>query len=555
MKFFPTLILYVLRHYTSRRNFSLLLHSFIVFAVSVAIFSVLFHVFMAYEGRTYSWLTGVYWTLTVMSTLGFGDITFSSDAGHLFTICVLMSGVIFLLILLPLLFMEGQSVARVPRELPKDIRGHVVLSHYDAVASALISRLRQYRYPYVIIVSELTEALRLHDMGLKVVHGEVDSPETYQHIHVDRAALVATTASDPVNTNIAFTAREMSATVPIIATANDAASVDILELAGCSHVIQLGEMMGQSLARRIVVGDAMAHVIGQFDQLLIAEAAAAGTPLVGRTLQQNGLREKTGLSVVGVWERGQFEMAGPQTSVSPHTVLVLAGSQDQLKAYDELFYLYNASAAPVVILGGGRVGRATGHALEERDMDYRIVEQAPERSQRTEKYIVGNAAELEVLREAGIREAPAVVITTHDDDINIYLTLYCRRLRPDIQIISRATLERNIPTLHRAGADFVMSYASMGANTVFNLLRRSDVLMVTEGLNVFEVELPPYLAGQTITETAICQVTGCSVIAVNDDDGMHINPDPDWPLPPKANMILIGTADAEASFLERYGDA
>ncbi len=555
MKFFPTLMLYVLRHYTSRRNFNLFLYSFIIFAASVAVFSTLFHVFMAYEDREYSWVTGVYWTLTVMSTLGFGDITFRSDAGQIFTICVLMSGVVFLLILLPLLFMEGQSIARVPRELPKDTRGHVVLAHYDAVTSALISRLRRYRYPYVIIVSELTEALRLHDMGLRVVHGEVDSPETYRQIRADQAAFVATTASDAVNTNIAFTAREMSATVPIIATANDSASVDILELAGCSRVLQLGEMMGQSLARRIIGGDAMTHVIGQFDQLLIAEAAAAGTPLVGQTLQQNELREKTGLSVVGVWERGQFEMAGPQTPIDPHTVLVLAGSQDQLKAYDELFCQYNVSVAPVVILGGGRVGRATGHALEERDMDYRIIEQAPERAQLTAKYIVGNAAELQVLRQAGIGEAPAVVITTHDDDINIYLTLYCRRLRPGIQIISRATLERNIPTLHRAGADFVMSYASMGANTMFNLLRRNDILMVTEGLNVFEVELPDSLAGKTIAETEIRQSTGCNVIAVNDDHGMHVNPEPTWPLPSKADLILIGTAEAEARFLQNYGNA
>jgi len=174
-------------------------------------------------------------------------------------------------------------------------------------------------------------------------------------------------------------------------------------------------------------------------------------------------------SVVGVWERGQFETAGPQTSISPHTVLVLAGSHDQLKAYDKLFYFYHTSVAPVVILGGGRVGRATGQALEERSVDYRIVEQLPQRWQDMEKYIVGNAADLQILYQAGSGQAPAVVITTHDDDTNIYLTLYCRHLRPDIQIISRATLERHIPTLHRAGADFVMSYASMGANAICDI--------------------------------------------------------------------------------------
>jgi Trk K+ transport system NAD-binding subunit len=149
-------------------------------------------------------------------------------------------------------------------------------------------------------------------------------------------------------------------------------------------------------------------------------------------------------------------------------------------------------------------------------------------------------------------KTPTVVITTHDDDINIYLTIYCRRLRSDMQIISRATLERNVATLHRAGADFVMSYASMGANTMFNLLKRGDVLMVTEGLNVFTVPLPAALAGKTMAQLAIRQVTGCNVIAINVDGRMHINPDPSTPLPAQAEMILIGTAEAEQHFLHQY---
>ena len=128
-------------------------------------------------------------------------------------------------------------------------------------------------------------------------------------------------------------------------------------------------------------------------------------------------------------------------------------------------------------------------------------------------------------------KAPTVVITTHDDDLNLYLTIHSRRLRPDLQIISRATLEQNVTTLHRAGADFVMSYASMGANTIFNLLERNDVLMVTEGLNVFKVPLPSALVGKTIAQTPIRQGAGYNLIAINVDDTMHINPDPSQPLP------------------------
>jgi voltage-gated potassium channel len=551
----PTTWLYYLRQYFRQRQVILLVRFFGVFVLFVAAYSVLFHVFMAREGYTYSWVTGLYWTITVMSTLGLGDITFTSDVGRVFTLLVLLSGVVFLLVLLPLVFMQGQSAARVLRELPKDTRGHVILTQYDAVTSAVISRLTQYRSRYVLLVPELAEALRLHDLGLQVVMGELDHPDTFQKVRTDQAAGVVTTASDALNTNVAFTVRDVAPMVPLIATANDPVAGDMLKLAGCSHVLHLGDMLGQSLARRILGGDAVTHVIGQFDQLLIAEATAARTPLVGTTLRQSQLREQVGVSVIGVWDRGHFAMARPETPITPHTVLVLAGSQQQLQQYDTYFCVYNVVKAPVVVLGGGRVGRATGRALAERNMGYRIIEQLPERIQDPEKYILGNAADGEILRQAGLMDAPAVVITTHDDDVNIYLTLYCRHLRPEMQIISRATLERNVATLHRAGADFVMSYASMGANTMVNLLRRGSILMVTEGLDVFKVPVPRALVGKTLTNLGLRRLIGCNVIALTAEGTMQINPDPSTPLPAHADLILIGTTEAEKRFLQRYGTA
>ena len=57
----------------------------------VCVYSILFHFLMIIENREFSWITGFYWTLTVMSTLGFGDITFATDIGKVFSIIVLMS--------------------------------------------------------------------------------------------------------------------------------------------------------------------------------------------------------------------------------------------------------------------------------------------------------------------------------------------------------------------------------------------------------------------------------------------------------------------------------
>jgi voltage-gated potassium channel len=255
---------------------------------------------------------------------------------------------------------------------------------------------------------------------------------------------------------------------------------------------------------------------------------------------------------IGVWERGRFQSAGPATRITANTVLVMAGSYEQFRAYNELFCIYHVATAPVVIIGGGRVGRATGRALEKRQMDYRIVEERPERIRNPDKYVLGSAAELETLERAGIREAPAVIVTTHSDDINIYLTIYCRRLRPDIQIISRSTLERNVSTLHRAGADFVMSYSSMGANAIFNLLKRSDILMVAEGRNIFRVKVPDALANKTIAQSMVRQETGCSIIAIKTAAEFQVNPPPNAVLPAQAEIVLIGTVEDETRFLVRF---
>jgi Trk K+ transport system NAD-binding subunit len=543
-----------------RRNLMVLLRILLAFIALVAVFSVIFHLLMAWEGQDHSWMTGVYWTLVVMSTLGFGDITFTSDLGRLFSVLVLISGTMFLLILLPFTFiqffyapwLEAQAAARAPRSLPPETARHVVLTSYGPVEAALIRRLDQFQYDYVVLVPDVAEALKLSDRGTRVMVGDIDDPETYRRARVAEAALVAAGRADTVNSNIAFTVREISEHVPIIATADSPTSVDVLELAGCHRVLQLSEMLGQLFARRVIGRDAKSHVIGHFDELLIAEATAANTPLVGRTIRQINLREHANVSIIGVWQRGRFELPDPDTPITANTVLVLAGSREQLDAYDALFCIYNYSPAPVVILGGGRVGSAAARALESQGIDYRIVEQRPELAANPDRYVVGDADEIEVLERAGIAKSSTVVVTTHDDDVNVYLTIYCRRLRPDIQILSRATLERNISTLHRAGADVVLSYASLGANAIFNLLKRSDVLFVAEGLDVIKVPVPPALHGKSIREEDIRHETGCSIVAIRRNGQIEVNPSPDATLPAGGELILIGDADAHDRFLRRY---
>lgn len=542
------------------RRTRVLISLLVIFAAMVATFSVVFHMLMDREGQSHSWPTAIYWTLVTMTTLGFGDITFRSDLGRLFSVVVLLSGSVFILVLLPFTFiqfvfapwMERRNRSRVPKRMPDDLAGHLVLTSLGTIEDELISRAKRSNVPYVVVEASLETALAYHDRGYTVMLGELDDPQTYRAVGVDRAALVAATRSDPTNSNIVFTVREICANVPIVATANDPAAVDVLELAGADRVMRLGDLLGETLARRVLSPDARCRRIGEVAGLHIAEAPVVGTPLVGKTIAELDLRGRVGVNVIGVYLRGSFELAAPATALEAASVLVLAGTPDQLDAYDALFGHGVEVERPVIIIGGGRVGRAAGAALEAAGLDYRIVEQRADRVRDPGRYVLGNAADLEVLEEAGIRSANTVVITTHDDDVNVYLTLYCRRLRPDVQLIARANLDRNVSTLYRAGADSVASYASTGATAMWNQFRSDDTLRVEEDLDVFRVPIPHGLVGRTLAEADLRQRTDCNVIALVQQGTATSHPRPDEPLPVGGEMVLIGDHRAEARFLAEF---
>ena len=291
MKFLVSQMAALVQRGQQKANTRLMIRFLLILLGFFAAFTVLFHFLMAYEGQDHSWITGLYWTLTVMSTLGFGDITFTSDLGRLFSIFVMLSGVVFMLIVLPFTFiqffyapwLEEQNKARAPRKVPDTLSDHVILTFCDAITLNLVDKFNQYGIKYVILVPDLQQALNLHETGLNVVLGELDDPETYLRLRVREAAMVVVMNEDVASTNIIFTIREVADKTPIITNADQEDSVDILDLAGSTHTYQFTTMLGQVLARRVMGVSMKANVIGNFDELLIAEAPALQGRVHGRS--------------------------------------------------------------------------------------------------------------------------------------------------------------------------------------------------------------------------------------------------------------------------------
>jgi Trk K+ transport system NAD-binding subunit len=548
----------------TRTNLTALAKYFAFLAAMIVVYAVIFHLIMgSVEGQQHSWITGFYWTLVVMTTLGFGDITFTSDIGRLFSMIVLVSGVVFLLVMLPFLFirlfyapwLESRVRLRAPRQARAGTSGHVIITEYDAVAVGLVERLNAARIPYFIVEPDAAKAARFVSEELSVIAGENDSRETYERLQTSGARLVVANCEDTTNTNITLTVREVAPRVHIAAVVEEEDSIDILHLSGATTVLPLKHQLGESLANRVNTGRAEAHVIGSFHQVEVAELPVRDTLLAGVRVRDSRLRELTGLSVVGLWERGRLQPAFPHTEIHPDAVAVVAGSAGQIRALNTLI-AGNGTTAPVLVIGAGKVGQAAARALKQKA----LVVYALDRDQQAlatlapqlDAVYAGDAADRETIERAGIGLAASVLLTTNDDAMNIYLAVYCRKLNPSLRIVSRITHERNVEAIHRAGADFVLSYTTLGVDSIMSLVDGNATVMLGEGVRLFEVRVPRSLAGRPLTATGIGSRTGLSVVAIEENDRVTTQLTAETLLPAGGTLLMLGNADQRQQFANAF---
>jgi Trk K+ transport system NAD-binding subunit len=499
-----------------------------------------------------------------MSTLGFGDITFHSDLGRVYSMVVLLSGIVLLLIVLPFAFirffyapwLDARLRRQAPRSVPDDTRDHVIVCRNDSIAPGLIRKLDHASIPYFLIEPDPVVALQLADGGLSVVSCDIDSSDTFRRLRAADARLVFANAADTVNTNIALTVRDASPEVCILALAEEDDSVDILELSGVTQVLPLKRRLGEHLAARVTIGTRSPHVVGSFANLLIAEFVIPGTSLAGKTLQESRLRERTGVDAVGIWEHGTLHPTRPDYRFTDHSIPVAVGTPEEMERLDDMLGSPDGPLAPVLVIGGGKVGRAAARALGSRGLQVHVVEKEERVGASLEpdadRVVCGDAADRAVLEAAGLREASAVVLTTNDDAINIYLAVYCRRLKPEVNIVSRITHERNVEAIYRAGADSVLSYASLGGEYVISRVLGREPVMIGEGVDVFSVPVPESLAGRPLRESRIRERSGLLVVALQNDAAEHVRPSPSMKLPAGARLLLLGTAEQRERFQQSF---
>ncbi len=545
-----------------RQNLKVLLLYSLFLLLLTLIYAVLFRYLMFHlEGREFSFMAGIYWAITVMTTLGFGDITFHTDLGYAFATLVTISGVVFLLIILPFglisLFLapwiEQRLRYRPDISLSADTSGHVLIFGVNPTARALIHNLKSLAIPFVIVTEDYQESLRLEEKeGIRVVCGSATDKKLLEKVRVASARYVFANLSDTQNANLCLTIRAICKT-PIAAIVADPEHVDLIRLAGADKAVPLTRIIGRYLGIRATTQGALAHIIDSFGMLKIAEIPVHGTSFSGQTLEQAQIRQQTGLAVIGVLERGVFTLPSKDTVLSPTALVVLVGTPEQLARMEDLTG-EQAEDDLVFILGHGRIGCAAANFLDRKPVPYLLIDQIENQNCDKHVAVIGDATNCQLLRKSGIEQAKGLIVTTNDDSTNVFLTLSSRHANPFMRIVARANTEENVEQLYAAGADFVVSNASVGANILTNILESKESIFLTEGLTIFRRPLPEILVGKTIEESRIRPLTGCSVVALETEASDPLpSPAPDVRLATGMRLVLIGSPHQEEKFCLQFG--
>lgn len=208
----------------------------------------------------------------------------------------------------------------------------------------------------------------------------------------------------------------------------------------------------------------------------------------------------------------------------------------------------------VIVCGFGRFGRIVADELRCNDIAVVIVEADPSREPELERhgapYLIGSAARDEVLHDAGVERARAIMIGTGSDPDNVFITLSARQLNPKIRIHTRAESEEAIKRLELAGADQVVSpYHLGGQRMVSAILRPSvvDLLEIARPRVGAEVDLEEVLVaeGSALVGQSVKEIEGgvhrVRIVAVkHGGDEIQLAPEVDHDIRGGDHLVVIG---------------
>lgn len=301
--------------------------------------------YMLIEG--WSFTDALFMTIITMTTIGYGEVVPLSPNGRIFTIVLIIVGVItasYTITATIELFTSQEFLERLRnrrrRKALEQISQHTIICGFGRLGRNLVKELRAHNTPLIIIDLDAEVIEECYRLGFIAVHGNAADEKVLHEAGIARAkSLVAAAQSDAENVFIVLTAKSINPNLRIISRCNLESSIPKLEKAGANTVLSpyaiTGRRIAQMLTRPNVVSflDGILEVGGhqmRIEEFIIDE----GSPLVGLTLREAKLK----VAVLAVDHPGQMVFTHPnaETKLLPGTALIAMGIDEELNKLAKL---------------------------------------------------------------------------------------------------------------------------------------------------------------------------------------------------------------------------
>lgn len=492
------------------------------FLLLLTLYSILFMVLMDYEGQidNVDSVTAIYWVVSTMTTLGYGDIVFRSTIGHIFSILVALSGLAILwALVIPLGITPGveRMIRAPPTSAPAKISDHIVISGYNPIVETLIEKLTLLKIPFVIIERSEQVAKSIYNK-YPVVWGDPSDKEVLKRSGIDSARLFIANEKEELNADVILTLRDIS-DVELIALVDDLSRSRFLSYAGASRVISPKTLLGTFIAQITTPPkkNIFPGALHLFGALLVVELPIyPGSNLIGKNLGDNSVKD-SGASVVGLWQRGKFlPNPVPDETIQSNSVLLAVGDIEQLSELRKLT-LGVRKEGPIVVLGFGDVGRRVSRVLCEAGFTPTVVDRR-DLDVEDIMHIKGDATHEASLISAGVKDAVGIMVLLNNDSDVIYATLLAKNLNPGAFMVARANRAASAEKIYKAGADYVASVPIVASHMLARIVKKEDeeLTMLYEDLELklFTVSKKSDLANKALGEIGLANRFGCIAVAI-----------------------------------------
>jgi voltage-gated potassium channel len=297
-------------------------------------------------------------------------------------------------------------------------------------------------------------------------------------------------------------------------------------------------------------------VVGTIGYLLLGFGPLDAMYQTVTTVSTVGFREVEELSPVGKVFTMVLILFGVGAALYAFGVLIetfIEGSLNELVGRRRMEQSLASMRDHVIICGWGRVGRAIAEEVRLAGRDFVVIEQDEALlAGESVVWVIGDATEDHVLREAHIERASSLVAAVNEDAANSFIVLSARALRPELFIVARARSQESVDKLRRAGADRVVNPQSIGGARMAAFVLRPHVaefldVVMQEGSLAFRLEELAVterspIAGKTLLDTRLRERTGALVLALRHADGtFNTNPPPDTEIHAGEVVVAMGT--------------